>query len=45
MELLCKLCEMKYMRVVYTFGVSNLLRDKLYWSKELIIYLNMLKKL
>ena len=28
MELLCKLCEMKYMGVVYTFGLSNLLRDK-----------------
>ena len=28
MELLCKLCEMKYMGVVYTFGESYLLRDK-----------------
>ena len=28
MELLCKLCGMKYMGVVYTFGVSYLLRDK-----------------
>lgn len=28
MECLCKLCGMKYMGVVYTFGVSYLLRDK-----------------
>ena len=28
MELLCKLCGMKYLGVVYTFGVSYLLRDK-----------------
>ena len=28
MELLCKLCGMKYLGVVYTCGVSYLLRDK-----------------
>ena len=28
MELLCKLCGIKYLGVVYTFGVSYLLRDK-----------------
>ena len=28
MELLCKLCGMKYLGVVYTCGVSYLLRDQ-----------------
>ena len=28
MECLCKLCGMKYLGVVYTYGVSYLLRDK-----------------
>ena len=28
MECLCRLCGMKYLGVVYTFGVSYLLRDK-----------------
>ena len=28
MEILCKLCGIKYMIVVHTFGISHLLKDK-----------------